>query len=424
MDPANESDRARDSVGTTKPGRLKALAGKLLLILCGVLVGALLAEIVLRVAGFSYPEFYQPDAARGYALRPGKQGWYMKEGKAFVAINSAGFRDRERTLAKPEGTFRIAVVGDSFPEAFQVEMSEAFWFILEKKLQECGAFGGKQVEVLNFGVSGYGTGQELITLRERVWDYAPDLVMLTFTTNNDISDNVRALKKTNRVPYYVYQGGELKLDDSFKQSKMFRWRQSSLARVGRWFEDHLRLVQAIERAQLKLKIWLASRRSTTAAIQVQSNRPAPVTSENELGVDNVVYREPRDAVWQDAWRVTEGLITAMRDDVSAHGAKFLLVTVSNGIQVYPEPEVRKSFQRQLGVPDLFYPDRRIESLCRRQGIEMIMLAPALQSYADQNRAFLHGFPGDIGYGHWNQLGHRVAAEMIAREMCDSQNRLR
>jgi hypothetical protein len=418
MSPASESDTEKSPRVTEKPSRLKALGGKVLLILFGILVGALLAEIMLRVTGFSYPEFYQPDEVRGYALRPNKQGWYMKEGRAYVAINSAGFRDREHTLAKPEGTFRIAVLGDSYPEALQVEMQESFWFILEKKLQECGAFGGKQIEVLNFGVSGYGTAAELLTLRERVWDYSPDLVMLTFTTNNDISDNVRVLKKTNRVPYYVYQGEELKLDDSFKRTKTFRWRQSVVARAGRWFEDHLRLIQAIERAQLKLKIWMASRKAPAAGVMVQSNRPATGQSESELGIDNVVYREPNDAVWEDAWRVTEGLISAMRDEVRDHGAKFLVVTVSNGIQVYPNPAVREGFQRQLGVPDLFYPDRRIENLCRREGIDTLMLAPALQTYADQNRAFLHGFADNLGYGHWNQLGHRVAAEVIAKKMCE------
>jgi hypothetical protein len=259
----------------------------------------------------------------------------------------------------------------------------------------------------------------LITLRERVWDYAPDLVILTVTTNNDISDNVRALKKTNRVPYYVYQGDELKLDDSFKRTKTFRWRQSPVARAGRWFEDHLRLVQAIERAQLKLKIWMASKSGPTAGLKVQSNRPATTASENELGIDNVIYREPHDAVWLDAWKVTEALITAMRDEVRDHGAKFLVVTLSNGIQVYPDPAVREGFQRQLGVPDLSYPDRRIENLCRHEGMEVLMLAPELRKYADQNHAFLHGFPGDMGYGHWNQLGHRVAADIIAKEICQN-----
>jgi len=424
MHPTPQNDEVKQTSVARKPGRLKALAGKLLLILFGILIGAVLAELMLRVAGFSYPEFYQPDATRGYALRPGKEGWYMKEGKAFVSINSDGLRDREHAFAKPTGTFRIAVVGDSYPEAFPVDMKDAFWVIMESKLRECGGSGGKAVEVMNFGVSGYGTAQELITLREQVWKYSPDVVMLTVTTNNDISDNVRVLKKTNRIPYFVLQDGKLALDDSFKRTRTFQWRQSAIARVGRWFEDHLRVVQAVERAQLKLKIWLTAKRAVPAVTQVmQASPPTAVASEDELGVDNVIYREPASDVWQNAWQVTQALMKAMRDEVQGHGANFVVVTLSNGIQVYPNQEVRQGFQRRLGVPDLFYPDKRIERFCQAENIPVITLAPALQSYADQNQAFLHGFPGNIGYGHWNQLGHRVAGEMIAQQVC-SQNRLR
>jgi len=411
---------ATNSNVVKKTNRLRSLMGKVLLVLCSILFAAALAEVMLRVIGFSYPEFYQPDATRGYALRPGKAGWYLKEGKSFVSINSDGLRDREHEVAKPPGVFRIAIVGDSYPEAFPVDLADAFWVLMEKKLQDCGAFEGKKIEVINFGVSGYGTAQELITLREQVWRYSPDLVMLTITTNNDISDNIRALKKTNRIPYFVYQDGKLTLDDSFKTTKTYQWRQSHLARVGRWFEDHLRLVQAIERAQLKLKIWLASKRAPAAVMQTQNAPKAPVASEDELGVDNVVYREPADAVWQDAWRVTEGLLDTTHDEVRSHGAKLLVVTLSNGIQVYPDAAVREGFQKRLGVPDLFYPDRRIEEFCRRDGIGVIVLAPELRSYADQNHAFLHGFPGNMGYGHWNQLGHRVAADLIAKEICEGR----
>ena len=238
--------------------RLRRLTAKLLLVLLGFCLGAVVAEITLRVAGYSYPEFYQPDNTRGYALRPNMEGWYRKEGAAFVKINSEGLRDREHAKAKPPGTIRIAVLGDSYPEAFPVPVADAFWALLEKRLDGCGAFAGKHVEVLNFGVSGYGTAQELITLRERVWQYSPEIVMLTFTTNNDVSDNLRALKKTDEAPYFVLREGKLALDDSFKETRAFRLRQSAINRLGRWIRDRSRLIQAINQGHHGFKIWLAA----------------------------------------------------------------------------------------------------------------------------------------------------------------------
>ena len=399
-----------------KPRRLKRILGKLLLILFGLLFGALIAEIALRVAGYSYPEFYQPDESRGYALRPNMEGWYRKEGEAYVRINNDGLRDNEHTKAKPPDTFRIAVLGDSYPEAFPVALEDTFWAVMERKLQQGGAFTGRKIEVINFGVSGYGTAQELITLRERVWEYSPDVVMLAVTTNNDISDNARALKKTDEVPYFVYRDGKLALDDSFKETRAFRWRQSRLNRIGRWIRDHSRLIQAINQGHHGFKIWLAARRARNTP--ASGSQPANAATSEELGIDNVVYREPADQVWNDAWRVTESLIEKMRDEVRARGVKFLVVTLSNGIQVYPDPRVRQAFMTRVGAADLFYPDKRINNLCERNTIPVISLAPLMQAYADEHHALLHGFGQNVGNGHWNQLGQRVAGELIAQNLCE------
>jgi hypothetical protein len=412
-----QTERAHQRVDKKGPSRLRTWLGKLLLILVSVFIGALMAEIALRVVGFSYEEFYQPHPALGYTLRPGKEGWYRKEGQSYVRINSEGLRDREHAKAKPAGTFRIAVLGDSYSEALQVAMEESYWSLLEKKLPECGAFGGRKIEIINFGVSGYGTGLELLTLRERVWDYSPDLVMLQITTNNDLSDNVRSLKKTDRVPYFIHQDGKVVLDDSFKRRRTFKWGQTEVARLGRWFEDHSRLVQAIEKGHRGFKEWLASRRAPAVAAQITMASASAAPTGSELGVDNLVYGEPRDAVWEDAWRLTEDLIVIMNGEGRGRGARFLFVTVSNGIQVYPDAEVRQSFLKGIGGSDLLYPDQRFGALGEREGIPVITLAPQLQVYADQNKVFLHGFGGEMGKGHWNPLGHRVASELIAKELC-------
>src|SRR5882762_5002238 len=165
--------------------RPRNLKKKLLLVMFGLLFGLFMSEIFLRVIGYSYPLFYTTDSDRGFALQPGVEGHYQREGESYVRINSDGLRDREHAKAKPAGTVRIAVLGDSFSEAMHVPMEQTFWSRLERKLQEGNAFPGKKVEVINFGVSGYGTAQELMTLRQKVWDYSPDIVMLTFTTYND-----------------------------------------------------------------------------------------------------------------------------------------------------------------------------------------------------------------------------------------------
>jgi hypothetical protein len=410
--------------------RAKKLFAKLLLIVVGFAIGGVIAEIALRLTGYSYPEFYQRDEVRGVSLLPGAEGWYRKEGEAYVRINSDGLRDGEHAIAKPEGTFRIAVIGDSYCEALSVAPEEAFWSVMARKLDECDAFPGKQVEVINFGVSGYGTTEELLTLREKVWKYSPDLVLLAITTNNDITDNSRVLKRTDDVPYFVYQGSQLALDDSFKNSRGFRFSNSFIGRSGTWLRAHSRLVQAITQGHHAFKILLASWRAKKTSTAPQgppvaageTGKPAEKTDlfarAEELGADNLVYLEPNNPVWNDAWRVTEALIVQMRNEVTKGGAKFVVVTLSNPPQVLPDAKWREGFKSRFGISDLFYPDNRIKTLGAREGIQVITLAPELQRLADQSKQFFHGFDKNIGNGHWNATGNRVAGELIAKEMCE------
>jgi hypothetical protein len=406
---------------TKKPTDIKTgIKAKALMILVSLAFSLVIAEVGLRVLGYSYPVFYAPDEYRGYALRPGMQGWYRKEGESWVRINSDGFRDRERDKVKPVGTFRIALLGDSFAEALQVPMEKAFWYLMEQKLNACGAFGGKRVEVLNFGVSGYGTAQELITLERNVWKYQPDLILLSVTTNNDVTDNLRELKKTDEIPYFLLNNGHLVPDNSFRETRSFRARNAAISRLGAWFRDHLRIIQAIHQAQVGIKGWIASMKAhktktpaETHTAEVDINTPA-----EELGTDNLVYRAPMDPVWNRSWDVTEALLFRMNDEVRAKGAKFLVITLSNGIQVLPNSGSRAEFMKRLGVDTLFYPDLRLKAFGDRNGFEVINLASTLQRYADENRVYLHGFGKQIGNGHWNELGHRVAGDMIAERLCN------
>src|SRR6185503_12935547 len=283
---------------------------------------------------------------------------------------------------------------------------------------------GKAIEVLNFGVSGYGTAQELLTLREKVWKYSPDVVMLTITTNNDVTDNSRALKKVDEIPYFVLRDNQLTLDNSFQSSRTFLWRQSSSNRFGRWLRDHSRVIQAITEGHHALKIITASWRARWSPGEPPISTPSSDQKSNasrspaELGTDNQIYLEPQTAVWTDAWRVTESLISQMRDEVRAKGAKFLVVTLSNGVQVLPNPNARQQFEKRLGVSDLLYPDNRIRSFGEREGIVVLTLAPELQQYAERNQVFLHGFDKNIGNGHWNVIGNQVAGELLAKKICE------
>src|SRR5882762_5363970 len=94
--------------------QLRPRLSRLLLLCGGILIALLIAEIALRVSGFTYFDPYIVDQDVGFGLRPNAEGWWQQEGRTYVKINSQGFRDREHSFAKPPGSLRIAVLGDSF----------------------------------------------------------------------------------------------------------------------------------------------------------------------------------------------------------------------------------------------------------------------------------------------------------------------
>ena len=371
---------------------MKRTVGNAVLVLGSLAVVLVLAELFLRVVGFSHPVFARADPVTGFAHIPGATGWFVAEGRGYVRINTGGWRGEERPLKKPAGATRIAVLGDSYTEALQVPEDSAFPSLLEHSLSR--TLSGRY-EVLNFGVSGFGTGQELLVLRHYALAYAPDAVILAFTTGNDVSDNSRALKQVDYVPYFRLVDQRLVLDTSFLTSRGFRSRSGWRARVLAFLVQHYRL------AQLLRVVRIAAREAIFGP-----ERRTPVYPD--------LYRDsPPHTNWAEAWSVTESLVTIINVECRSRHIPFYLVTLSNPEQVTPDASRLRALAVELGVSDLFHPERRLEALGMRQGFDVLALAPLLSAQAIATREYYHGSGKYEGDGHWNARGHRAAATLLS-----------
>lgn len=362
----------------------------------------LLGELGLRLLGVSFPIFWQPDDRLGFALRPGESGWYKTEGEAYVTINREGMRDRERARAKPGGTVRIALLGDSMTEAVQVPLEKTLAAVLEGELQNHPRFGGKKVEVLNFGVSGYGTAQQHLQLQHRVWQFQPDIVLLAVTTANDIRNNAKALEWERMRPFYDLVDDQLVLDDSFRHTDAYRSRSG----LG------MQLVYSAINASRVLQLLREGRNSWTRRQMMARQKDATGLGQDGTPLDELVFGEPKDPEWTKAWAITERLLLRMRDDVVKRDATFLVVVTTNGSQVMPATWLARSPKH--GSTDWLYPNRRVAEFCRRAGIPVLDLAGPLKRYVEQTGTALHGFKeGEPPIGHWNAEGHRQAGLRVA-----------
>ena len=255
--------------------RMKNTVNALVKLLGGALVLLLAGEIAVRAVGFYHDAFLIPDPELGFVLSPGMKGWNREEARAFVKINSAGMRDRERAIGKLSGVIRVAVLGDSYTAALQVESDKTFLSHMER------AFNAdmKRVEILNFGVPGYATDQELLMLRKRVWRYSPDVVLLAFYVN-DVVGNSRALNGPAMKPYFSLKEGELILDRSFREELAYRIKAGAVGKLFYSARKYLRVIG----------LWYTLRKS--------------VRGEAIPTVNLEIFFEQTSDRWVEAWDIT------------------------------------------------------------------------------------------------------------------------
>lgn len=377
-----------------------SLRSRIFLVTFGVVLGATLAEILLAISGVVSLSPYEQDRIIGARLKANYAGWQSKEGHVFIRTNKDGFRDREHSLEKPANTFRIAVLGDSYCEAMQVELEQAFWSVMERSLKDCMPEKSKIVEVINTGVSGYGTAQEYLTLQHRVWDYKPDLILLCVLPANDIRNNSKSLEADQNRPFYRLEQDQLVLDKTFLETPLF---------ASPWVRMKDQLVSKSHLGALLYR-WRHGEEST------------PIQPGTEAGLDQFIYDVPQEVAHVEAWRITELLLHEIERETRRHHATLVIATIASGIQVHPDASTRQAFAAKIGVADLEYAERRIHEVADELGCLSITLAEPMRSYAEINNRCLHGFANTrLGSGHWNVEGHRVAGEIIAQTLCETNS---
>jgi len=156
----------------------------LLALLVSLLLAAAVLEGGLRLLGLGPAvTLGQFDPELGWVKTPNVSVHrHTSEFDVHFEINALGLRDDPMTSpAKPAGTLRVLMLGDSFVQGFTVERRDLFVDVLERWWQA----EGRAVDVINAGTEGYSTDQEALWLAGRGRAFQPDVVLL-FPYENDL----------------------------------------------------------------------------------------------------------------------------------------------------------------------------------------------------------------------------------------------
>ncbi|HET9905173.1 MAG TPA: SGNH/GDSL hydrolase family protein [Anaerolineales bacterium] len=329
------------------------------LIFASILFALFLSEIALRLIGFKplyvSPErdrFWKYDSLLGWVHQPGQEGIFeTPQFRTVVRINETGLRDRQRLYKRQGNGERIMVLGDSFAWGYGVEESERFSQLLEKSLE---------VEVINAGVSGYSTDQELLWYKNEGIKYDTDLVILVIA-GNDVGDNEQQLVSTIYYkPRFVLENDQLVLTGS----------------------------PVPETTQQGKIIYSLSQRSSLAFFLVQRYFDLrSLFGKTKSNSDHVTLPISGDTVAKEPFKLTIAIIDEIKNIAESRKAKFMIVTTERWWN-YASEETYKDFLTALRRKGFLVLD--VESMPGFDPEEMII-------------------PND---GHWNQSGHNFVSQKI------------
>jgi hypothetical protein len=394
-----------------------------ILLLMGSLAASLVAgEAALRIC---LPSVRQPflvresiESERGkFCMYDPLLGWTGKpyaddyfsyiDCRHHVRQNKYGFRGTEYGYART-ATDRIVVLGDSFVWGFGVGDAEIFTSVMERESHP-------PVEMVNLGVSGYGTDQEYLLWRSLGARFRPDEVILTIEPYTDIWENVSDVAYGYPKPIFDFteQGGYQVFNQPVPLSGAAAWRTGS-TRVD------TAVSEMRERHILAAHSTLVSAAITALARQdglrrwMESRHILPVR-DHQLSWLPLIHMDPPVVDTPLCWEHLFRLIGLIHADVLKNGARFRILIVPSVIQVYPDLWFTRMNQLPPGESwDRDAPNRRIMKYCRENGIPVTDPLPALRAAA-RTDLFLY-FPWN---SHWTAASHRLVARQLLRDIATS-----
>lgn len=349
-------------------------------------------------------DIFQCDADLGWSGRPNLQTTLALTNvyQTDLSLNNSGFHDRTHLPQKTAQNVRIVMLGDSFVQAVQVAEHETAHQVLEDLLQQSGM---SEAEVISGGVGGWGTTQALLTYQQRWQHFQPDLVLLMLYLGNDFDDNLpgRVITIGGRncyAPYFLLCDQQLFGPFAFapgvsrRQNRCDVLSRHMVKTAGQLYQTS-QLYQQLE------PLFSRSHRQE----QLGTTIPGPYWS---------LYVPNDDPEVEQAWQLTEALLTRFNQTVQANHSRFAVAFFPSDLFIEfmaLDPHAQAALlveNPQFKQVEIDRPNRRLATFLQEQAIPFIDLTePLVQA---RRSGTIINLPIDA---HWTVAGNRLVAESLA-----------
>ncbi|MCB0332597.1 MAG: SGNH/GDSL hydrolase family protein [Bdellovibrionales bacterium] len=392
------------------------IVSNLLVFLVALTLSLGMAELVLRhsvpfQSGTSF--IYRiPDRDLGWKLqRDTKYLNELQEKTVRVSYNSQGWRDAEHEKKKPADTYRVLILGDSFMESYSVEFEESFASLIGSSLQPLSE---KKIEVINFGVGGFSTYQEYLSLLHEGKEYEPDLILLAFFIGNDLQNNSYKLeKKMFKKTFKVISRPFLEKSDSGWRHRPVDYEKAKslyLEQKENFLKKYSKPSLLDRFALWKITSCFFSPGPTCPGMTSLSDILIEVQKPKKLGV--AVHKCTTDPDYMQAWEVTQEIFRRIKTEADTLHAPLVVFSVPSYYEVDDSllEEAEAHYKETTPLCIRTSPAyETLENTLHGLGIEYVNLLPGFRQKSGGNGELLF-WRSDL---HWNPEGHKLAADSLS-----------
>lgn len=166
----------------------------------------------------------------------GSPFWEPDWGEKFLDLNDDGFRDRQRSIEKEEGVYRIAVIGDSYTFGWLIDdpndrYTNILNGLLNSNIDNTGTKNIRHFEVFNFSIPGIGPEEEFEIYNQFVKKYNIDLVILGLLPNDILHKKDEGVVPDIPIPEWI-------LKNSYFTSYLVREKMIHDFKQLKWVDDY------------------------------------------------------------------------------------------------------------------------------------------------------------------------------------------